>query len=212
MALLREIGIAARAGANRKAKAAYEFVMKFIEKNPAPPIAADKGGLFGFGGEASDRVPSAPSALVQSPDRPRQGPGAPKPNLPRGALSRIFDQDVFPVVVVKACQYRDGLAAAAVVLASGPSLTKDVVQDIGNSMFGSDETTAAFFHGVKFCTDADLREAGKNFPVGLRRPLVVGQCVGRAWRLQAVRRPGSRIGMYAPVAGWEMGEDLGGFR
>jgi hypothetical protein len=111
-------------------------------------------------------------------------------------------------VVVRACQYKKGLAAAAVVLASGPSITKDVVQDIGNSSFGSEEATAAFLHGVRFCTDTDLREAGKSFPTDLRRPFVIGQCVGRAWRLQAVRRPGSKISTYAPVAAWEMGEGL----
>jgi hypothetical protein len=211
MALIREIGIAARDGVSKKAKAVHALIMKYIERNPAPKLEGpDKGGLFGFGGEAATGLPPAPQALVQvvgASSGARQGP---KPELPRGAFDKLFDDDLFPVIVVKACQYRNGLAAAAVVLAAGPSLTAKRVQEIGASTFGSDEATAVFFHGVKFCTDADLREAGKVFDAYLRRPLVVGQCVGRAWRLQAVRRPGSRIASYAPVAAWEMGEDLGG--
>jgi hypothetical protein len=206
MALILEIGRAARAGANARAKAAYAMLKKYIDRNPAAPT---EGGLFGFGGDVPS-VPAAPGGLLEV--RSARGPvaAAPavvKPPLPRGTFDRIFDPDAFPVVVIRACRYRDGLAAAAVVLASGPIFTPPTVQEIGLSTFGSEETSACFFHGVKCCTDADLREAASGFKEAyLRRPFVVGQCVGRAWRIQAVRRPGSRIGMYAPIAGWELGE------
>jgi hypothetical protein len=63
-----------------------------------------------------------------------------------------------------------------------------------------------FFHGVKNCSDEELRRTGKNLDDYLRKPLIIGQCIGRAWRIQAVRRAGSRIGAYSPAVGWEMGE------
>jgi hypothetical protein len=208
MALILQVGKAAREGANARAKAAYAMLKRFIDKHPIGPGKAGlgnpgKGGLFGFGGDVPD-VPSAPPAIVLSSPTVTMPP---RPPLPRGSLDKIFDPDLFPLVVVRACRYQDGLAAAAVVLASGPALTPASIQEIGLSTFGSEETSASFFHGVKNCTDADLREVAQVFrDIYLRRPFVVGQCVGRAWRLQAVRRPGSRIGLYAPVAGWEFGE------
>jgi hypothetical protein len=212
MSLLREIGEAARNGLSSKAKLYYKRAMAYVRANR--PTRA-RGGMFGFGGEV---VPSlaayspAPHAIVDERQAGVQArgqhaaPAARKP-LPKGALDRIFDLESLPVVVLRACRFRDGLGAAAVVLASGPPITKAMVQEIGLSHFGSDDASAAFFYGVRHYAERDVHEAAEMLPDNhVRKPFIVGQCVGRAWRLQAVRRPGSRIGVYAPVAGWELGD------
>lgn len=206
MALIRQVGKAAREGTSSRAKKAYALMQKYINKNPteARPAPAT-GGLFGFGGEIPSLAP-APRAGIAKEAAP-VAPALPERRvLPRGAFDRIFDPESLPIVVIRACRYEDGLRAAAVVLAAGPSFTKDSVQELGLSIFGSEPASEAFFHGVKNCTDSDLREAGKLFDDYLKKPFIVGQCVGRAWRIQSVRRPGSRIGLYSPAAGWEMGE------
>jgi len=206
MALMRQVGKAAREGSSAKAKKAYALMQKYINRNPAEARGAPgTGGLFGFGGDVAGLPPAPPAGIIEVSQEAPVSP-AQKPSLPRGAFDRIFDPDVFPVVVLRACKYQSGLPAAAVVLASGPSLTKDSVREMGLSSFGSEPASEAFFHGVKNCTDADLQEAGKLFDDYLKKPFLVGQCVGRAWRLQAIRRPNSRIGLYSTRAGWEMGE------
>jgi hypothetical protein len=98
------------------------------------------------------------------------------------------------------------MPAAAAVLASGPLLTNPVIQDLGTANFGSEEPAAVFFHGVRFPTEASWKEVAPHLDPPMRRCLAVGQCVGRARRLQAVRMPRSRISGYSEVAGWELGE------
>ena len=68
------------------------------------------------------------------------------------------------------------------------------------------KTAAVFFHGVRFPTEASWKEVAPHLDPPMRRCLAVGQCVGRARRLQAVRMPRSRISGYSEVAGWELGE------
>jgi hypothetical protein len=162
------------------------------------------GGLFGFGGEVGEGLEQAPPALIdERPDPPRPRPIL--PSLPRGSLSRIFDLEDMPIVVAKACRYRDGLGAAALVLAGGPEITREKVQEMALSLFGSDDASTAFLFGVKNPTDEDREEIAEELDVDLRAPLVAGQCVGRAIRIQQVRQ-GYPIGIYDLMAGWELGE------
>lgn len=207
MALIKKVGVMARSG-SAKAKEAYAAIQKFIKHNPIENSgeAPNKGGPFGFGGSPSGIIPPAPLGYVQIAGEESASPQERQlPPLPKGALQHLFNPDYLVVTIVKAFRYRNGLDACAVVLASGPSLSADEVEEIGTSGFGSDATTQAFFMGVKFPLPGDLGRA-RDLDRQLKRAFLVGQCIGRAWRIQAVRRKGSRIGVWCPMAGWEMGE------
>ena len=199
MALIREIGLAARKGAGR-ARVAFQAIVAYIKEDPAPAIG---GGLFGFGGETPAGVPPAPQALLATRTKALTTPALPP--VPRGALDQLFDLEEFPLVVARACKYRNGLGAASVVLASGPPISREQVEEMSLSLFASDDATRAFLYGVKHPSDEDRAEVAEQLDADLRRPLVVGQCVGRAVRLQQVRA-GGPLGLLSPVIGWEMGE------
>jgi hypothetical protein len=217
MALIKKVGVRARSGDSGKARKAFAAISRFIEKNPVMGVAGtppNEGGQFGYGGTVSATIPPAPQALVDTAfsgeGRERHGGAVMDrrqelPPLPKGALDRLFDPDSFQKIVIACCKYNHGLDAAAVVLAAGPTLSAEDVQGLGMSGFGSEAATQAFFMGVKYPLAQDMVRM-KDFDVVLKRAFVIGQCVGRAWRIQAVRRPGSRIGLWSPGAGWELGE------
>ena len=212
MALIKKVGVRARQGDSGKAKKAFGAIQKFLAANPVissgdPP---NKGGQFGYGGTVSPTIPPAPQALMDtgaafSGERSRGSSRPEPPILPKGAFDKLFDPDRFQGIVIASCKYKNGLDAAAVVLAAGPTLSKEDVSALGMSGFGSEAATQAFFMGVKYPLERDMVRM-KNLDAVLKRAFVVGQCVGRAWRIQAVRRPGSRIGLWSPGAGWELGE------
>jgi hypothetical protein len=198
-AMLYRIGEEARKGTNQRALTAFAAIKTYIDRNPAKP--------FQLGTEppivANTPATKAPLATVP---RKQIDPEMRKAPLPRGIFEKLFDPEAFAVVVVRACQFRNGIAAAAVVLASGPPLTNQAIHELGLSQFASDESSAMFFHGVKFSGESAWCEVAPHLDPALRRCLAIGQCVGRARRLQAVRTNGSRIGSYSEVAGWELGE------
>jgi hypothetical protein len=216
-ALIKKVGKIVRGevpGNSGKAKKAFASIQKFLAANPVIPGtgAPNKGGQFGYGGTVSPTIPPAPQALMDTSFSGDSGEGSRSrqqkqelPTLPKGAFDKLFDPDRFQGIVVAACRYRCGLDAAAVVLAAGPTLSKEDVSGLGMSGFGSEAATQAFFMGVKYPLERDLPRM-KNLDAVLKRAFVVGQCVGRAWRIQAVRRPGSRIGLWSSGAGWELGE------
>jgi hypothetical protein len=201
MALLREIGLAARKGADR-ARVAFMAILKYAKQNPAPEAS---GGLFGFGGEAPAGVPVAPQALLDTRHEHKTFSQASLPPVPRGALDQLFDMEAFPIVVARVCRYRNGLGAAAVVLAAGPRLTQQQVEEMAVSLFGSDDASSAFLYGVKHPSDQDRMEVAEELDANLRRPFAAGQCVGRAVRLQQIRA-GAPFSLLSPAIGWEMGE------
>jgi hypothetical protein len=199
MAMLYRIGEEARKG-NPRVTAAFAACKEYIDRNPAQP--------FVLGAEppivADSPKQAASTALVVDP--PKVNPELRKPVLPRGIFDRLFDPDYFAVVIVRACQYRNGLPAAAAVLAAGPTLTNPVIHELGVRNFGTDEPAAIFFHGVKFSGEDAWSEVAPHLDIPLRRCLAVGQCIGRARKIQALRQPNSRISQYSEVAGWELGE------
>ena len=192
LATILKVGEAARSGGQR-ALQAFSYIKSYIDSNPAQE--------FVLGAEAPVVMDTPQAPLAKIPD-----PELRKPVLPRGIFDRLFDPDYFALCIVRACGYRHGLPAAATVLASGPPLTGQAIQQIGLSQFGSDESTAVFYHGVKFCGESAWKEVAPHLDPPLRRCLAIGQCVGRARKIQQVRQPGSRIGAYSETAGWELGE------
>lgn len=203
MALITRVGEEARKG-NARAKQASVAIAEFIDKNPAKD--------FTLGGEPVIMDPPSEKAIVAAVPTPedikvrRESGEAKKPPIPRGLFDRIFDPEYFALIIIRACQYRNGLPAAAAILASGPALTNPAVHQLGISNFGSEESTATFFHGVKFSSEDAWHEVAPHLDPPLRRCLAIGQCVGRARKIQAVRQPNSSISAFSPVAGWELGE------
>jgi hypothetical protein len=126
-----------------------------------------------------------------------------KPALPKGSLDGILDPDKCTSVIANAWKYAHGLDAAALVLANGPTLDMEQIATMGISAFGSESATHTFFNGVRFSGDADYQAAAPALDVVLRQCLVVGQCVGRARKIQAMRNPRVRLG---GTLGWELGE------
>jgi hypothetical protein len=194
-AMLVRIGEEARKGGQR-ALAAYQAAKAFIESNPSQP--------FELGTEpalvADGPLPSDGAPLV------KVDPEKKKPPLPRGIFNTLFKPDWTAVTIVRACGYRNGMPAAAAVLAGGAPLTNPAVRQFGAENFGSDESTAVFYHGVRNPTIEAWNEVAPHLDVPLRRCLAIGQCIGQARKLQAVRQRGSQISQFDPAIGWEMGE------
>lgn len=208
-ALLVRIGEEARKG-GVQAMRAFQAAQQYIASNPAQE--------FQLGAETALVMdpPTAPSTALARYEAGAADPGdgtaitkareKRKPRLPRGIFDRIFHPDFTAITIVRAAQYQNGIPAAAVVLAGGPPLTPPVIREFGASNFGSEESTGAFFHGVKNPGVSAWQKIAPHLAPPLRRCLVIGQCIGRARRIQQVRQPGSAIGDYSEVAGWELGE------
>lgn len=63
-----------------------------------------------------------------------------------------------------------------------------------------------YLYGVQFCSDDDWQRAAPRLQGPMRLCMMIGQCVGRARKLQAIRMPKSSISRFSEVAGWELGE------
>jgi hypothetical protein len=198
-ATIRRVGEEARRG-NPRARTAYAAFQAYIHSHPASDfVLGTESPLVASQGGESVAVPV--TAIVEHRD-----PEMRKPVLPRGAFDQLFNPQAFVLVVLNACRFRHGLDAASVVLAAGPPIKDSTVKNIAESNFGSAESRRAFVNGVRFSDDNAWREMSVGLEPSLKRCLVIGQCVGRARRIQAVRMPRSRIGEYSEVAGWEFGE------
>jgi hypothetical protein len=211
MAIVYRIGEEARKG-NKRASLAAKAVKQYIQQNPGEPgftLGAEPPAVMDASPSTAIVVASPVAAIVSGgPD-----PESRKPVLPPGSLEGILDPSALAIVVMRVLPYQHGLAAAATVLASGPLLTADVIDGILGALTptesNEDELDAAermFHNGVRFCTPEDWRKVGRGLDEGGRKAFLVGQCVGRARRLQAVRMPRGRIGVLSKVAGWELGE------
>jgi len=207
------IGEEARKNKNRRVVEMAAAIKRYMESHPfaeftlgAEPAIIVDTPLSSARPTRSEGSSTALATRQSASMQRRPNPEAKKPLLPRGILDQLFDPELFALVVIRACGYRDGLAAAATVLAAGPPLTSPVIRELGYSQFGSDEASSIFFHGVKYPGKETWDEVAPHLDVPLRRCLAVGQCVGRARNLQAVRQRGSSISAYSPVAGWELGE------
>lgn len=205
MALITRVGEEARKGSNPRARASFAALKDFIDRNPAQPfvLGTEQVAIMDPpNSKAIQKSVPAPEEIAVK----RESGEARKPPVPRGLFDRLFDPEYFALVIIRACQYRDGMPAAAAILASGPPLTNAAIHQLGLSNFGSDESTACFFHGVKFSGEDSWSEVAPHLDPTLRRCLAIGQCVGRARKIQAVRQPNSSISAYSQVAGWELGE------
>lgn len=211
-ALLARVGQEARKG-NPRVQPAYTALKTYIERNPpedfqlgaenaivmTPPAAAPANSNALARRAPSVVVPASAHARVNAIE-------SKKPRLPRGYLDGIFDPDQFILTVIRACNYRHGMQGAAVVLATGPLLTKQRIQEIALSQFGSDQASAIFAHGVTNPSYEEWAAVAPHLDPVLRKCFAVGQCVGRARKIQAVRMPKVPISVYSEVAGWELGE------
>jgi hypothetical protein len=200
-AMLYRIGEEARKGVQRAVQA-FQAVQEYLDSHPAEPF------VLGSEPAVIMETPQAGSALalVESAPVTAKQIEARKPPLPRGIFDRLFDPEWAALTIIKACQYRDGLAATAVVLASGPPFTNVAVRQFGATQFGSDESTQLFFHGVRFSDDDSWNEVAPHIEPALKRCLAIGQCVGRARKIQQVRERDSSISAFSPTIGWELGE------
>jgi len=213
-ATIYRIGEEARKGGNKRADAMAQAIKQQLaapstddfELGAEPALVLDppRGGSGG-------RTPAAAPAPAEAPTPATARDKAAlaenrKPPVPRGLLDRIFDPEQMAETIIKACGYRHGLQAAAVVLAAGPPLSNLRLGEIAKANFGSEESMGAFIPGVKFSDDAAWYEVAPQLSLPLKRCLAIGQCLGRARRLQMARQPKSRISDYSEVAGWELGE------
>jgi hypothetical protein len=193
-ATIYRIGQEARKGQNRRAATAFALIQKFIKEHPSEND--DEGPL-----------PKDAPIIMATPVtvEVRKDPELRKPPLPRGALNGIFSGDV-AMTILNAARYRHGLSAAAAVLASGPPLTVDAVKRLAATNFGSEMSKRAFLYGVQFCGEREFMRTAPSLEPSGRRCLAIGQCIGRARKLQMVRRRGAPISAYDRLAGWELGE------
>jgi hypothetical protein len=196
MATIYRIGEVARKGGGR-ARQAYASIEAYIRSNPP------SDAVMGLDTPSYKRIPIKSGTYSIADVLAQPDPEMNKKQLPRGSLDGIHSADSMASTIVKACQHRHGLGACAVVLAGGPVITADRVAQIAASNFGSDLATQTFIYGVK---NPDDKTVAPHLDEVGQRCLAVGQCVGRAMRLQALRGLDCPISVHSPVAGWELGE------
>lgn len=196
-ATLLRIGEEARKGGAR-AVAAFQAAKAYIDQNPAenfqlgieePVLIADT--------TSQGEVPVLPKSKTNAEQR--------KPVVPRGLFDKLFSPDLTALCIVRACHYKNGMPAAAAVLASGPPLDNAAIRQFGAENFGSEDARSTFFHGVKHPDVETWDAVAPQLEMPLRRCLAIGQCFGRARSIQAVRA-GAPVSTISPVAGWELGE------
>lgn len=203
MADLKKARILVESGkANRRTKIVFEAAAKYIKSNPASGVTAAAQKL-GAPAEMSNEAILVDADAV-SMLRKKGSDG--RPFMPRGYLRNIDDPTKVADAIIGAQRYRDGMGACVVAMAGGETLTPESVAKMGPVLFALEAQGAAFVHGAQFSGEADWNETAPQLPRDLRPCLLVGQCVGRAMRLQALRQPDSSISDYDPVIGWELGE------
>lgn len=203
MAALKKARVDVESGrATAQARVAYQAAAKYIKANPTGKLAADARKL-GAPAEMSAEatlVNTDPVAML------RKRRTDERPAMPRGYLRGLDNPDKITDTIIGAARYRDGMGACVVALAAGEPITSRTVTEIGASNFTTDARSAAFMHGAQFSGESDWNETAPQLPRDLRPCMLVGQCIGRAAKLQAVREPDSSISDYDPVIGWELGE------
>ena len=219
-AMIYRIGEEARRGGNRRAEAMAQAIKQQLAGATDNDMEMEDGPALIMDGPrtAAPHRKAAPASA--SANMGADAPGrvhatardkaaaieAKKPPVPRGLFDGLHDPNQMAEVILNACKYRNGLQAAAVLLAAGPPLTNLRLGEICKTTFGSEESQGAFIHGVKHSDDQTWEELAPQLDLPLKRCLAIGQCLGRARRIQDLRRPKSRISDYSAVAGWELGE------
>lgn len=123
----------------------------------------------------------APATLVLPP---HDDPEAHKPPVPPGTYDGLLDPSKWRDVCAKACNYRHGLAGAALVLSVGPALDAAWIERAMDAMAPTD--AIAFFQA----TTIETRDPA-------------ARCVAMAKWIQRVKDPNRPIG---GMVGWELGE------
>lgn len=195
-ATLYRIGEEARKG-NQRAVVSYQAAKAYIDKNPAQP--------FRLGIEEPVLIAEGSVSTESSEPAKTQSAEVRKPPVPRGLFDKLFNPELTALCIVRACHYKNGMPAAAAVLASGPPLTNPVVSQFGRDNFGSEEARAVFFHGVRNSSTDSWDQVAPQLDMPSKRCFAIGQCFGRARNIQAVRA-GGPVTAISPVAGWELGE------
>jgi len=179
--------------------------------------ARDELARIGGGGSASgynllqraraglSRFGAAFEPILNTPAEWGPHPEDGKPELPPGALDGLNAIKTFVPTVLKCRQFRDGSSACAIVMASGPRLDAAQIQKMARALGLSSTQSKCFEHAVQYPRDTDCAKLGANLGPAERNVIAVGQCVGRARLLQAVRSA-SQMGGVDRVIGWEMGE------
>jgi hypothetical protein len=199
-AILFKTGERARKG-DPRAKAAFATAQAYIAQHPAEKftLVREPAIIMHTHGASTNEA----AAIVPV----RRDPSASRPPLPPGIFGDLHDPTMATPTIVRAAEHQKGLDAAAAVLAAGPLLTGEAIAKWCKRDFGTDPSHArAFMHGVQFSGEDEWKAVAPRLALPARKCLAVGQCVGRARALQAVRLGEGRISDHRPVAGWELGE------
>lgn len=203
MAALKKTRVDVESGrATPQERIAFQAAAKYIKANPTSKIkstAAKLGAPVEMSAEAILVDADAVSML-------RKKSGDTRPFLPRGYLRGLDDPSKVADTVIGAARYRDGVGACVVTLAGSEPLTPETVATMGPVLFNTEAQGAAFAHGAQFSGEDDWNDTAPRLPRDLRPCMLVGQCIGRAMKLQALRQPDSSISDYDPLIGWELGE------
>lgn len=188
-ATIYRVGEEARKG-QPTARRAFAAIQNFIDTTPAEE--------FMLGGEPPI-VMDTPAAQQQDAERSKQ-------SLPRGALDDIYDTDVTARVIAGAWRFKHGMNAAALVLAGGPPLNAGLIAEIAQKAFQDPQSQRLYLYGVQYSSEEEWKQIAPRLDVANRLCLMIGQCVGRARKLQMLRSPKGNVSDYSSVAGWELGE------
>lgn len=197
-ATIQRVALVARSGRSQRAMITAAFIDKYARAYKGNFVLCPNKPSWKRVSTKKAKTPRAVFAGVMS--EPDKG----KKPVPMGLLGNVREVDKMVPTIAKASKYRYGLNSAALVLANGPILTKETLVEIGNSCFGSDLASETYLLGVK---DPNAwRELAPKLDPTDRLPLAVGQCVGKALRIQAIRGEGCPMSTFDPVIGWELGE------
>lgn len=201
MAALKKARIDVETGkATPRTRLAYQAAAKYIRTHPAEKYTAaarQLGAPVEMSSEATLLTDSDATAMLR-----RKRTDDKKPPLPKGYLQILNDPSQLHAAVIGAAQYRDGVGAAVVALAAGEPISKHKVRQLGGIYPAA--KGAAFMHGAQFSGEDDWNAAAPKMPRDLQACMLVGQCVGRAYKLQQLRREESDINDWDPVVGWEL--------
>lgn len=193
MAMLTEIGSAAKNPQNPKARRALRLVHEFIEMHPAE--SAQVGALA---------LPP-PSSVMKSIDRNSR------------SKNRLHYSTSMVTLLPNVGRNFDDVTAAAILLANGPTLLcrKDIIGMANprikaiHDVFGHEKEKEAFAYGFTHSVHTKrivmmMRKLSTEEVSALR----VGHSVGLAQRIQAVRLDDTPIALLSRKAAWELGEEL----
>lgn len=200
MAMIRRIGEEARAGRSQRALVAAAYVEGYAKRASSQPFQlCPTPPQWKRVTTGAKKTRAVFSGIMNEPDKGK------KP-LPKGALEGVTSKDGMVKSIVKAFKFRYGANAAALKLSKGPVLSQESILEIGSSCFGSDSGSEIFLYAVKNPDGCGVLAPNLDAPG--KGALAVGQVVGKALRLQAIRGEGCPISAYDAVIGWELGEDV----